>query len=138
MNIFDKICAVLAFVLGVAFLAVGGLGLFFGSSAHFTLPPVLGGLPLLLGWGIVRPIYLAWSAPSRQRGLEGPGDESARASPFQRGRAVALDETFRVDQDLACGECGYNLRSLQVNNDCPECGLPVLRSIIRHERPGEP
>jgi hypothetical protein len=65
MNGFDRFCAVLAFILGVVFLGLGALGLFLGCSAHFTLPPVLGALPALVGWGIVRPIVVAWGNGSR-------------------------------------------------------------------------
>lgn len=127
MNLFDKCCAVLAFMLGAVFMLLGAFGLIFGSNAHFTLPPILGGLPLLFGWGMVRPIYVAWKAT--------PPDESP--SPFiSGGRAVALDEQLRVNQDLPCGECGYNLRTMHVESSCPECGLAVARSIIRYERPG--
>ena len=60
MNAFDKSCAAVAFVLGVVLLVIGGLGLFAGCRAHFTLPPVLGVIPAFVGWGIVRAVYLAW------------------------------------------------------------------------------
>ncbi len=70
MNVFDKICAALAFALGVVFLAAGVAGAVFGCRAHFTLPPVLGALPAFAGWGIVRAVYLAWrqrpASPSDQ------------------------------------------------------------------------
>ena len=62
MNLFDKCCAVLAFPLGVIFLILGAIGVFAGCSANFTLPPILGVLPALVGWGIVRAIYFGWSA----------------------------------------------------------------------------
>ena len=62
MNIFDKICAVLGFLLGTVFLLLGAFGLFFGCNAHFTLPPIVGALPLLFGWGIVKPIVVAWKS----------------------------------------------------------------------------
>ena len=60
MNLFDKICAVLAFIVGAIFLPLGVIGLFTGCNAHFTLPPIFGFLPALLGWGIVKPIIVAW------------------------------------------------------------------------------
>ncbi len=60
MNVFDKICAAAAFVLGAAFLVLGAFGLVAGSSANFTLPAPLGVLPAFVGWGIVRSVYLAW------------------------------------------------------------------------------
>ena len=66
MNLFDKICAGLAFIMGIIFLLLGGLGVFFGCNANFTLPPILGGLPLLVGWGIIKPILVAWNTPTGQ------------------------------------------------------------------------
>jgi hypothetical protein len=62
MNLFDKICAVLAFLLGIVLMILGILGTFTGCNAHFTLPPVLGALPALVGWGIIRSILLAWNS----------------------------------------------------------------------------
>jgi len=32
----------------------------FGSSAHFALPPVLGGLPFFLGWGMCVILVKYW------------------------------------------------------------------------------
>lgn len=63
MNIFDKICAVLAFALGIVLLLLGALGLFTGCKANFTLPPILGVVPALVGWGILKPIWVAWKKP---------------------------------------------------------------------------
>ncbi len=60
MNLFDKFCAVFAFLLGVVFLLLGILGLFKGCNANFALPPVAGVVPAFIGWGIVRPIIVAW------------------------------------------------------------------------------
>jgi hypothetical protein len=61
MNGFDKFCAALAFALAIVFLILGVIGLFAGSSANFSLPPVLGGIPGLVGWGIFRSVRVAWS-----------------------------------------------------------------------------
>jgi hypothetical protein len=63
VNLFDKICAVLAFALGAALLILGVIGLFTGCRAHFTLPPILGALPAIAGWGIIKPIIVAWKSP---------------------------------------------------------------------------
>ncbi len=60
MNVFDRICCGIAFVLGLIMLALGALGLFTGCRAHFTLPPLLGVLPAFAGWGIVRAVIIAW------------------------------------------------------------------------------
>jgi hypothetical protein len=60
MNAFDKICAVFAFAFGVVMVILGVVGLFAGSNAHFSLPPILGVLPALFGWGIVRAVYFGW------------------------------------------------------------------------------
>ena len=65
MNIFDKICAVVAFGLGAVLLLLGVIGLFTGCKAHFTLPPILGVLPAVAGWGIVKPIIVAWKSPGK-------------------------------------------------------------------------
>ena len=65
MNLFDKLCAVLAFVLGLALIVLGVFGLFAGCRANFSLPPILGSLPALVGWGIIRPILVAWKVGPR-------------------------------------------------------------------------
>jgi len=69
MNIFDKICAGLAFVLGVVFIMLGIVGLFTGCKAHFILPPILGAVPALVGWGIIKPIIVAWRKPRQQQAV---------------------------------------------------------------------
>lgn len=63
MNLFDKICCVPAFVLGILLLLLGIPGLFTGCQANFTLPPVLGIIPALVGWGIIRAVWVAWKRP---------------------------------------------------------------------------
>ena len=63
MNSFDKVCAAMAFALGLLFVAVGLFGTLFGCRAHFSLPPIFGVLPAFVGWGIVRAVYLAWQLP---------------------------------------------------------------------------
>ncbi len=63
MSTFDKVCAVLAFILAVALVVLGVIGLFTGCRAHFSLPPVLGILPALVGWGIIKPVLVAWKKP---------------------------------------------------------------------------
>ncbi len=60
MNLFDKFCAVFAFLFGVVFLLLGILGLFQGCNANFSLPPIAGVAPAFIGWGIVRSIIVAW------------------------------------------------------------------------------
>lgn len=64
LNGFDKFCGVLAVLLAIGLLLLGGLGLFLGCSANFTLPPILGVLPALVGWGIVRAVWVAWTNSS--------------------------------------------------------------------------
>jgi hypothetical protein len=65
MNVFDKVCAVLAFPLGVVLLVLGIIGLFVGCNASFVLPPILGVVPAFVGWGIVRPVVVAWKSSAR-------------------------------------------------------------------------
>ena len=52
MSTFDKFCACIAIPIGFCFMALGAFGALFGSSAHFTLPPMLGVLPFFLGWAM--------------------------------------------------------------------------------------
>jgi hypothetical protein len=65
---FNKVCASLAFALGIVLLVLGVIGLFIGCRAQFTLPPLLGALPAFVGWGIVRAVYLVWKLPSQAGG----------------------------------------------------------------------
>ncbi|MEM9252136.1 MAG: hypothetical protein AAGB29_07275 [Planctomycetota bacterium] len=44
---------------------------------------------------------------------------------------IPVDEQGRVEVDLPCLECGYNLRTLSLEEGrCPECELPVGRSAV--------
>ena len=36
----------------------------------------------------------------------------------------------RVISDVPCRHCGYNLRTLDIENRCPECGLGVHESVV--------
>lgn len=60
MTTFDKACASIAILFGAMFMIQGAIGLFFGASAHFTLPPGLGGLPFFLGWGMCVSLCKCW------------------------------------------------------------------------------
>ncbi len=55
-------------------------------------------------------------------------------SPVERdglyGAEVKFDAEGRVDQDLYCLKCGYNLRTLQSEGRCPECNIAVSRSVL--------
>jgi hypothetical protein len=84
MNAFDKICAVLAFPLGVVLLVLGIIGLFVGCNASFVLPPILGVVPAFVGWGIIRPVVVAWKHSSRalQQGRPLP-DELPPMGPIE-------------------------------------------------------
>lgn len=67
MNTFDKICAVVSIPIGGALMILGVIGIFAGSSANFNLPPILGGLPFLVGWGACVIVLRHW----RQSGGDG-------------------------------------------------------------------
>ncbi len=60
MNSFDKICSCLAIPIGAIFMILGAVGLFTGSNAHFTLPPLLGVLPFFLGWSMCVTLVKFW------------------------------------------------------------------------------
>ena len=78
MNLFDKICAALAFVLGIILLLLGVVGTFTGCRAHFALPPIVGAVPALVGWGIIKPVVVAW-----RRSVEGPGSDAPASSGYE-------------------------------------------------------
>jgi len=61
---FERFCAAGAFILGVALGVSGVFGQFLGVEMSITLPPVLGGLCALIGWGIIRSVIIAWRAPA--------------------------------------------------------------------------
>jgi hypothetical protein len=61
MNGFDKLCACLSIPIGIVFMLLGIIGLFAGSGAHFTLPPILGCLPFFLGWSMSITLMKFWS-----------------------------------------------------------------------------
>ena len=42
-----------------------------------------------------------------------------------------LDERGQVACDVACLQCGYDLRMQHVDGACPECGTPVRVSLRR-------
>ena len=44
-------------------------------------------------------------------------------------RTGLLDETGRLCVSALCRQCGYNLRGLAPNGNCPECGLGVAQSL---------
>lgn len=44
---------------------------------------------------------------------------------------VKVDADNRLDQDLICNRCGYNLRDLKANGICVECTRPVIDSVLR-------
>ncbi len=41
-----------------------------------------------------------------------------------------VDAVNRLDQDLVCNGCGYNLRGLKANGICVECARPVIDSVL--------
>jgi hypothetical protein len=67
LNGFDKFCATLGFLFGIFFLVLGCFGAIFGCTAYIILPPVLGILPLFVGWGIVRAIIVAWKLTNQSK-----------------------------------------------------------------------
>ncbi|NNJ27665.1 hypothetical protein [Alienimonas chondri] len=60
MSTFEKVCAAFAILLGGGLMLLGAVGLFLGSSANFTLPPVLGVAPFFFGYGICIPLVRYW------------------------------------------------------------------------------
>jgi hypothetical protein len=124
LNTFDKCCAVLAFLLGIIFVVFGVIGCFAGVNLNLSLPPVLGGLVFVVGWGIVKPIVVAWkhSTPDEQ-------DVLKKVRAFRALRAKYLDPDDMITYDVPCAQCKYNLRGLSEYGVCPECGFTIADSL---------
>ncbi len=82
MNLFDKICAAPSFLLGVVLLLLGAIGLFTGCNANFSLPAVFGVIPAFVGWGIVRPIIIAWRSSGEEVYMAPPRSMGQMGSPI--------------------------------------------------------
>src|SRR5262245_44630413 len=56
----------------------------------------------------------------------------ASSSPMFEGRRqpFSVDASGRLDQDVTCRRCGYNLRGQSPDGVCSECGTPVGRSLM--------
>ena len=50
------------------------------------------------------------------------------SEPCGRIPFVEYDVDGRIDQDAPCFQCGYNLRTLHDDGECPECGASVYES----------
>jgi hypothetical protein len=62
---FDKVCAVLAAIFGIGLIVTGILRLVAAVSAPFTLPPILGLLRAVCGYGILRCVHIAFRSGRR-------------------------------------------------------------------------
>jgi len=51
------------------------------------------------------------------------------SEPTSTSQAVPRDADGRLAGDMACVQCGYNLRGLEPQGRCPECGSPVGESL---------
>jgi hypothetical protein len=89
MSKFDKFCALLTIPVGVIFLVLGTVGLFLGAEAHFTLPPVLGALPFLLGWSMCVTLIKFWRGSG---GGGSAGSEKVRVRVHSRLFDTFLNE----------------------------------------------
>ncbi len=99
MNTFDKICAVVTIPIGAVFMILGVVGLFMGSSAHFTLPPVLGGLPFILGWGMCVTLVRFWIRSNESSRAPSAGFRKGGYTDFileEPSRRHLSDEEFRL------------------------------------------
>ena len=47
-------------------------------------------------------------------------------------RAKGLLSDHKIERDLPCRECGYNLRGLEYGKNCPECGTVIDRKRPEH------
>jgi predicted RNA-binding Zn-ribbon protein involved in translation (DUF1610 family) len=94
-----------------------------------------------------QPPFLAgtsWKCPNCQEVLEGQftacwrcqKPRPADGQPPEPAIPISTDPTLQTD--LSCSRCQYNLRGLTPAHRCPECGLPILRSLLDVLRDGMP
>ncbi len=73
------------------------------------------------------------SLPNDSAGNLPPGPPSARdadsAHPTSLGHAGS-GLVRRIALDLACVNCGYDLKGIDVDHACPECGIPVRDTVL--------
>lgn len=79
---------------------------------------------LLVGFTFAGAIALYLGSVHMRR-LVGAGWQQTFAAAMAR----ASDQTQRVEHDLTCVTCGYNLRTLPPDGTCPECGASVQSSF---------
>lgn len=48
---------------------------------------------------------------------------------------VNVDDNGRLTSDVICPSCHYNLRGIQQNGACPECGFSVEKAILTIDTP---
>lgn len=56
-------------------------------------------------------------------------DPALQSRPSKAG--IAFDGDGRLTSDLPCWTCEYNLRTLRMDADCPECGTPIAITLDR-------
>lgn len=54
--------------------------------------------------------------------------EANEAASCAQPQALSSDAQSRVRSDLPCFRCGYNLRTLRFDGNCPECGTPIAET----------
>ena len=57
------------------------------------------------------------------------GDLSPTGAPWQTAQPAPDDRPYEIHRDTPCLACGYNLRGLQSNGRCPECGSAIADSL---------
>lgn len=60
--------------------------------------------------------------------IETPPAVKSQFSQLQ-ALGISFDEAGRLDEDIACRSCEYNLRSLTLQDKCPECDTPIKLSL---------
>lgn len=125
MSLFDKICACLAIPVGAVFMVLGIFGLFAGSRAHFTLPPVLGGLPFFLGWAMCVTLIKCWLRDNNRQKDVVENGKTLREAYLKKSRVVnGLKRRLRTLEMSGRGESPTTDISgdTTVDYDPPETG----------------
>ena len=98
----------------------GGIRFAFAGQSSWTCPKC--------GETIEPQFTDCWNCGAARPGETTDADESPASAE--------LDSTLALD--LPCSRCNYNLRGLRPNNRCPECGLPISRSLLLYVNAASP
>lgn len=147
LNPMDNFCMFLAFLLALLLLPFGIAALFLGIedqlSINFTLPPIVGGIPFLVGWGIIKPILKVWDRLSLFEKIASFSSGLVAAPLMVSGLSgifIGYNFNFKVEYHpdptariilgllLISASLGIFRVALVAQKNCPNTSIQVIRA----------